>query len=131
MSCEARRHVRCSNCDRDLDPDHARMVDQPCPHCGSKELSIEVHVEDRMELREMFCYKIKDPAFNSKHNPRREFKSGDVLSADGKCRHHERLIDKENDKYVEVVKDRATGEVVHQCKEPLTAHRGHGSAKPR
>lgn len=40
-----------------------------------------------------------------------------------------RTIDRENDWYSEIIIDPRTGEVVHRCEEPLSAHRGHGSAK--
>ena len=38
-------------------------------------------------------------------------------------------IDRKKDFYEEVVKDKATGKIVHQCKELLSKHKGHGSAK--
>lgn len=41
----------------------------------------------------------------------------------------ERLIDWGNDRYKEVVTDPETGIIVHHCEEPLSKHRGHGSAK--
>ena len=42
---------------------------------------------------------------------------------------HERLIDRKNDRYFELVEDPDTDEVVHRCEEKLSDHRGHGSAK--
>jgi hypothetical protein len=38
-------------------------------------------------------------------------------------------IDRRSDVYVEHVYDPNTGETVHWCAEPLSQHRGHGSAK--
>jgi hypothetical protein len=35
------------------------------------------------------------------------------------------------DLYSEKITDAETGEVIHQCQEPLTAHQKHGSAKPK
>jgi hypothetical protein len=40
-----------------------------------------------------------------------------------------RLLDKENNWYLEEVVDVATGNLLRSCSEPLTEHRGHGSAK--
>jgi hypothetical protein len=40
-----------------------------------------------------------------------------------------RIIDREKDLYKEVVKDPDTGEIVHECEEPLSQHIGHGTAK--
>jgi hypothetical protein len=42
---------------------------------------------------------------------------------------HERLIDRQNNRYSEKVTARDTGEVIHHCDEPLTDHTGHGSDK--
>lgn len=40
-----------------------------------------------------------------------------------------RRIDRGEDRYFEEVTDPETGEVIHHCDEPLSEHRGHGSAK--
>jgi hypothetical protein len=42
-----------------------------------------------------------------------------------------RLFDKIRDWYEERVIDPATGAILHECVEPLSAHQGHGSAKKR
>ena len=39
-----------------------------------------------------------------------------------------RVIDFENDHYTEIIKDKE-GKILHYCNEPLTKHRGRGSAK--
>lgn len=41
----------------------------------------------------------------------------------------ERIIDRDKDHYREVITNPETGEVLHHCEEPLSEHRGHGSAK--
>ena len=41
-----------------------------------------------------------------------------------------RLIDRRNDRYQERIVDAETGQVLQEVDEPLSAHRGHGSAKP-
>ena len=47
----------------------------------------------------------------------------------GKWMKLSRVIDRGNDLYHETVTDPSTGEVVHECKEPLSDHHGHGAAK--
>lgn len=42
-----------------------------------------------------------------------------------------RLIDKENNWYEETIVDPKTGDVIHETKEKLSDHYGHGSAKPK
>ncbi len=41
----------------------------------------------------------------------------------------DRTIDYANNWYDETITDEATGEVVRECHEPLSDHRGRGSAK--
>lgn len=61
-----------------------------------------------------------------------EGKSGDDLQREnGKWMKKERIIDRENDHYREVVTDPETGKVIQHCDEPLSQHRGHGSAKKK
>lgn len=43
----------------------------------------------------------------------------------------ERVIDRAKDWYKEVVTEPKTGKFIHRCEEPLSEHRGHGSAKQR
>ena len=38
-------------------------------------------------------------------------------------------IDREHNQYKKIVKDKTTGMIIHECKEPLSKHKGHGSAK--
>lgn len=45
--------------------------------------------------------------------------------------HLERVIDRANDRYKEVVTDPTSKEVIHRCEEPLSQHQNHGSAKKR
>lgn len=40
-----------------------------------------------------------------------------------------RFINRDNDEYRELVVDPDTGEEIHRCKEKLSDHQGHGSAK--
>ena len=47
----------------------------------------------------------------------------------GKVVHHERLIDRDNNRDEEKVTDYETGEIIHHQAEPLSEHFGHGSAK--
>ena len=45
----------------------------------------------------------------------------------GRLAQHDRIIDREADRYIERVTAIDTGELVHECDEPLSQHRGHGS----
>jgi len=45
--------------------------------------------------------------------------------------HLERLIDRDNDLYIEKITNMETGDVIREVTEPLSEHVGHGSAKSK
>jgi hypothetical protein len=56
--------------------------------------------------------------------------TGDELcKIDGKWLEKRRHIDKDQNEYYEQLVDPETGEIIHECREPLDQHRGHGSDK--
>jgi hypothetical protein len=74
--------------------------------------------------------KVKDPTLRGKGKIKIEQLVGDDLHrTSGKWYKKIRVIDRENDRYLETVTDPETGEVVHHCEEPLSEHFGHGSDK--
>ena len=100
---------------------------KPCPHCGATVRRFDVGITDTVTLRESLKFKQKRTGRTLS-----EGVSGDDLHRkSGKWMKKERLIDREKDHYKEVVTDPDTGQVIHHCDEPLSKHRGHGSAKKR
>ena len=72
----------------------------------------------------------KDPSQSGKRRDRVEFFTGDqVRKTTGDWVEKERLIDRNNDRYLEVVKEKATGRIIHRTEERLSEHKGRGSAK--
>lgn len=66
----------------------------------------------------------------SKRKPSIEQIQGDDLQCDtGKWRNLIQVIDREKNLYHKVITDKETGEIIHECKEPLSQHQGHGDAK--
>jgi len=99
----------------------------PCPACGSTTRKFSVFITETLTLRESLGFKAKR---QGQGKPYVEGRSGDDLHRKtGKWMKKEQVIDRENDQYAEVVTDPETGIVMHHCKEPLSKHRGHGSAK--
>jgi hypothetical protein len=47
----------------------------------------------------------------------------------GKWIHRELRKDRANDLYEETITDIQTGALIYRCREPLSEHQGHGSAK--
>jgi hypothetical protein len=100
---------------------------QPCPHCGSMTRQINVAIEDRVICASTLGYKAKR---KGERRPYSEAKQGDDWSH-RLGRHVElvRHIDRDNDWYTERVTDPNSGEIIHQCSEPLSQHLGHGDDK--
>src|ERR671914_91428 len=60
-----------------------------------------------------------------------ESKHGDELSASGRWVRVHRIVDRRRNFYYEKVHDPETREVLRDVEEPLTEHRGRGSARKR
>ncbi len=116
--------IFCSDCGEKLSVD-----DRICPNCGSEKKTYYVLIEEKIETHEQIKGKAKE---NSVKKPFQEFKIGDDFhKKSGKWNIREMNIDRKNDSYSEMIKDGATGEIIHQCDEPLSKHKGHGSAKKK
>jgi len=120
---------KCAGCGavQPASPDPESRV--PCRDCGSMARVIEVSVSDSLEFHDSLAFKHKRPDYKK---PIAEGVSGDAFfHNESKWVKKERLIDRQANRYRESVTDPATGEVIHQCDEPLDQHTGHGSAKPK
>lgn len=116
------KEMYCKGCGEKLTKD-----DKVCPNCGSKKRNIVVTLEDKIELHEQIKGKVKEKGVKK---PVKEFKVGDDLHRkSGKWHHIEMHINRKGNYYKEIVKDKTTGKIIHKCEEPLSKHRGHGSAK--
>lgn len=121
--------VFCSRCNTVLNEDPSIQASQriPCPSCGSISRRVEVFSSD--SGRGMETVKLK-ARHQGKGEPFIEQVSGaDLHRNSNEWTNIERIIDRENDIYMEVITDSKTGKIIHQCIEPLSEHQGHGSAK--
>ncbi len=128
---EADVSVFCGSCGQSLneDPGQPSENQRPCPHCGSSQRTINVSVQEKITVKEKFRLKDKQ---EGKKKPSLDQTHGDDLQHQtGKWMKLSRVIDRDNDLYHETVTNPETGEVVHECKEPLSEHRGHGAAKKK
>jgi hypothetical protein len=123
--------VICGRCEASIDepPDVSAGDRKPCPRCGATTRRIDVAISATIEARSDLGLKQRRPGFK---RPIHEQKSGSSFSVRLKrWMRRTRVIDRENDCYAEKVVDPQTGETVHHCDEPLSAHQGHGSARRR
>jgi hypothetical protein len=99
----------------------------PCPYCGSLRRHHTVTIAETTESRTSLGLKLRRAGQKSKR-PAFESKAGaDLHRASGTWSEVLRVIDRESDTYLEHIV-RADG-IVLSNEEPLSKHRGHGSAK--
>jgi len=122
--------VKCANCGASIDcigdtPDHRA----PCMNCGSRKRIYSISINEKMVMRGGIGMSVKRPGGKRPYIEDRSVP--DFSKSREKLVHREQVIDRDNDRYLERVKDYESGEVIHHCEEPLSEHRGHGSAKAK
>jgi len=126
---ESTTQVQCGFCGNPINeaPDAKAEERNPCPKCGSTLRRFNVSITEQLTFHASLGFKAKR---QGERKPHVEGKSGDDLHREtGRWMKKDRLIDRENDHYKEVVTDPESGNVIRYCEEPLSEHRGHGSAK--
>lgn len=121
--------VKCGQCGTKLNESPSASPDKrtPCPQCGSLQRSFAVSISETIETHSKLSSVGRRPGMK---RPFVEQISGDDLHRkSGRWMILNRVIDRLNNWYHEIVKDKKTGKIVHETSEPLTEHRGHGSAK--
>ena len=82
-------------------------------------------VNDTLPLRDGLGNKSKR---DGARKPFREaFEYPATQRSTGSQTRHERLIDRDNDRYFERVTEEGTGRVLHEADHPLSEHKGHGA----
>jgi hypothetical protein len=122
----------CANCKNELPDDLPGQTRAPCPNCGSIARTYLDSLTDGIAAHDGHRAKAKRPSLPSAKKLRFDTYSGVEHSHKfGKLVRVHRTIDKDNDRYMEKVIDMQTGEILHECDEPLSQHTNHGTAKPR
>ena len=122
----------CTNCRASLPHDLPGQPRSPCPHCGSSSRSYTESITERIVAHDGHRAKIKRPSLPSAKKLRADTYSGvEHSQKHSKLVRVHRTIDKDNDRYIEMVVDMQTGEILHECHEPLSKHTNHGTAKHR
>lgn len=125
------RLVQCNKCMTKSNLEDYNAGSLTCYVCGSSDITVNINVSDSLSLntREQIKGKVKESGYKK---PIKEFIHGDDFHRTAnKWSDKTRIIDRKNDQYYEKVVDKETGEVIHECKEPLSKHWGHGSAKKK
>lgn len=122
--------TECADCGAPIATEAGQMdMRRPCDVGGGTRRAHSVSIMEPLVAKDGYGLKAKRP---SQKKPYVEDMSMPEYSRSrGKHVHKERVIDRDNDQYLEKITDYETGEVVHHCEEPLSQHQGHGDAKPK
>ena len=120
--------VECSDCGALIDTESDTPENRtPCSVCGKNGRTFNVFIEETIILRDGLGVKAKRPG---ESRPYVEDKAMPSFSHRlGKHVLREQVIDRDNNRYFEKITDYESGEIIHHNEEPLTEHRGHGTAK--
>ena len=119
----------CVACEMHLAAEYGPDPLGPCPKCGT-EMSVWYPVGKEFRLRVAGFQDRSIPRGRSRRHWEYQSEAGhSVYEQDGRVYWIEREIDRVANEYYERIVDKETGEVVREVHEPLTAHRGHGSAR--
>jgi predicted RNA-binding Zn-ribbon protein involved in translation (DUF1610 family) len=111
----------CSQCGK-LIENAALEPRQPCPHCGS--IARTAHESVHETITSNVYLKTHSKHREGGRKVVREVYEGDDLHRNtGKWNLLRRVIDRMNDWYDEVIRDRHTNEIIHEKHEPLSEHR--------
>ena len=121
--------MMCVGCKADLTQTTAPNEGSPCPHCSSTQRAMVVSVG--LGMVSMLRLRIPNPAKRNRRDRylREEMHGDEFHRKSGRWVEKRRIIDRRNDRYEEVITDPDTGQVIHECREALSAHQGHGDAK--
>ncbi|MFA5172926.1 MAG: hypothetical protein WC435_00780 [Candidatus Paceibacterota bacterium] len=103
------------------------MVDvNYCNYCNKRVISnLHVFISENIEISEAYKGKVREGQVGEV-KPHFEFSEKDEKSGDSRLTkgvHISIAIDRKNNKYRQVVKDKRTGKILHKESEPLTEHR--------
>lgn len=100
----------------------------PCPSCGSKARLYRIELKGEITFRE----KLKLKARHGKAGEAKPFldlqTGDDFYRKTGEWNRREKIEDRVKDRYLELIVNPKTGEIVYQCEEPLSENRGRGAA---
>ncbi len=112
------------------DPNAAQSTPRsPCPVCGSSARKLSLQIADKIGLSDEtkgIGYAESRSKWFVKFHEKRE-----LYRKTGRWHRIRRAFNKRTDQYDEVIRDDLTGELVRECSEPLSEHRGRGTARKR
>ena len=124
--------MSCAKCKRPLPDDVLSQARAPCPDCGALSRSYLETLTDGIAFYDGHRVRAKNLALPSAKKLRFDtYSSVEPSHKYGKLVRVHRTIDPDKDWYSEKVIDLQSGEILHECEEPLSQHVGHGTAKTK
>ena len=133
MTDQAQWVAACTACGEQIGAGTTPVPELPaCPACGTDApiVSLSVHEVGHIEV-------VESTRIVGRHGevgqvrPYLEHRNGaDWSHALQRFVYKVRILDRDNDRYVEKVVDPETGDVLRDVEEPLSEHQGRGSARP-
>lgn len=121
---EPKVSYKCHDCAKQLS-----STERPCSFCGSKQRDITLKLTDSLSIHDLLKTTAKKK-INGKTKVTNIQKIGDsYFKETGRWHTLVRIIDKVEDRYYELIKDKETKEVIKYKNGKLSKHQGHGSAK--
>ena len=129
--------IECSGCGyiRSYEIDPITKLVRECPKCGETKGPITARPKEELEITSDHSGTLGPKRRKSENSKRKRYlqkiTSKKERNASERMTHTDRNVDNVADWYDEVVRDAVTGEIIHECHEQLSKHKGHGSAKPK
>lgn len=128
--------VRCVSCGHVFGEDSRAVADTllPCPECGGTVHRIDVQVSDVISGRDSLEIKGSRRPGQKRPDKKRPYVEAtfgrmDLHRDEARWVVRDKVVNRADDQYHEVVKDVETGTIVHECHEPLSRHTEHGDAR--
>lgn len=122
--------IECAKCGSPLSIVPGEVARVACAACGATARRYTELIEERATVHHSIRMRAKRPSLPSDKKLRWDANSGYEMSVSlQRLVKVERTLDRDADLYFERVTDPQTGEILHECQEPLSKHIGHGSAK--
>ena len=124
-------YIFCSQCGVCIEESQSTSVEvrTPCAACGSTARTFNSHIQDTLTLYKKT--KIKQKRAGHKKPIYEGILGEDLHRNSGQWNCLTREIDRENDRYKEIIVDPKSGKIIRNINERLTEHTNRNSAKPR
>lgn len=128
---ESKESVTCAQCETPLEFSASQTLEtrSPCPNCGSTRRRFEETIQEAVKVQDKLKFRHRSPGGNGFKVEHTE--GDDLHRKTGRWSKLKRIIDRPNDAYEELIVDAETGEVVRDCKQPLSQHVGRGTPSKR